>query len=511
MGQDIIIGSGPAGIAAALARVALGRNVLILDGGQDLEPELEARRAEFTEELGDDLPSQQQAEAWQTPQYQTPPGQARRYGSDFAMEPADATLSGGDDIGLRGSRAKGGLSNLWGSAMLPWRPEDIAGWPVPYADLTQSWRAIQDVVPVSGRVDALANLFPGMDMASAHPLVPGSQIDHLLGRAAGNAEKLAALGVHIGQSRVAVGKDCRRAGQCLHGCPWNQIWSARHTLAQLRLNPQVQYESAVVQAVSETGQGAVVHLADGSTRQGDRLFLAAGVLESARILMHSQGGPDQMTLRDSSFCFLPTLQPAFPRPAPDRPPLHTLPQAFVEMDGLASAPMSVHAQIYGWNEFYIRDLMENYGRKLPFARWPLGQMAKHLIVAQMFLHSDLSHGIDLRPAGDGRLTPTIVRNAKTKPTMAAATARMAKGLRLAGLLPLRFAARSAPVGASFHVGASLPMADNPVAGQSDTLGRPMGAQRIHVVDASVLPAVPATTITFGVMGNAHRIATKAEL
>jgi hypothetical protein len=31
-------------------------------------------------------------------------------------------------------------------------------------------------------------------------------------------------------------------------------------------------------------------------------------------------------------------------------------------------------------------------------------------------------------------------------------------------------------------------------------------RRVHLVDASVLPSVPATTITLGVMANAHRIA-----
>jgi choline dehydrogenase-like flavoprotein len=32
-----------------------------------------------------------------------------------------------------------------------------------------------------------------------------------------------------------------------------------------------------------------------------------------------------------------------------------------------------------------------------------------------------------------------------------------------------------------------------------------GWRRIHLVDASVLPDIPATQITFSVMANAHRI------
>ena len=45
--------------------------------------------------------------------------------------------------------------------------------------------------------------------------------------------------------------------------------------------------------------------------------------------------------------------------------------------------------------------------------------------------------------------------------------------------------------------------------ETDTLGRPRGWERVHVVDAAVFPSFPATTVTLSVMANAHRIATAA--
>jgi hypothetical protein len=60
-------------------------------------------------------------------------------------------------------------------------------------------------------------------------------------------------------------------------------------------------------------------------------------------------------------------------------------------------------------------------------------------------------------------------------------------------------------GRSFHSGGSFPMREKPGAFESDCLGRPHGWTRVHAVDATVLPSVPATTITFSVMANAHRI------
>jgi choline dehydrogenase-like flavoprotein len=62
-----------------------------------------------------------------------------------------------------------------------------------------------------------------------------------------------------------------------------------------------------------------------------------------------------------------------------------------------------------------------------------------------------------------------------------------------------------PQGKGFHVGGSLPMRERPTELETDVLGRPAGLRLVHVVDASVLPSLPATTITLSAMANAQRI------
>ena len=64
-------------------------------------------------------------------------------------------------------------------------------------------------------------------------------------------------------------------------------------------------------------------------------------------------------------------------------------------------------------------------------------------------------------------------------------------------------------GRGFHTGGTFPMRANPGPFEVDVLGRPHGFERVHVIDASVFPSLPATTITLSVMANAHRIATAA--
>jgi hypothetical protein len=73
--------------------------------------------------------------------------------------------------------------------------------------------------------------------------------------------------------------------------------------------------------------------------------------------------------------------------------------------------------------------------------------------------------------------------------------------RKLGIFPIRPLIKFALPGEGVHNGAWLPMGSS-----TDLLGRPAGSKRIHVVDSSIIPSVPAGAITFTVMANAARIA-----
>lgn len=505
----IVIGSGPAGVSAASALLSRGRRVLMIDGGKRLEAEAVARTERLAAMEPADWP-QRDRDDWMAMQYAAPPGQVRRYGSDFAMEPGTATLAELPGwFALRASRAAGGLSNLWGSAVLPYAEKDMQGWPVSAADLAAHYRAVAGFLPVAGIGDAVDAVLPGLPMAGRDGMTPAPQARVLLDRMARNGAQLAALGIHGGQARQAVATGCRHCGLCLHGCPYGLIWKAGDMIAELRRHPAFDYRpGAVVTRISE-GAGITLHLADGTQIAGSRAYLGAGVLETARILLASQPTLGTVSLRDSQHAFLPMLHRWRNATRPDRGRFHTLPQAFVEIDAPEVSPHLVHAQIYTWNEFFPRDLIGTYGRKLPFSAPLFEALARRLIVAQMFLHSDHSHRIRLRLAPDGRLRPELDANADMEGTVKAAARRMARGMGRLGLVPLTFATRPGAPGSSFHVGASVPMSEKCKPGTSDRLGRPAGWDRLHLIDASCLPAIPATTITFPVMANAHRIGALA--
>lgn len=503
---DIVIGSGPAGISAARALLDRGRTVVLLDGGKTLEPPLAKRRDDLAA-MAPETWEPARIDTYQEPQFATPEGQARRFGSDFAMEPAGAILEPGADwFGLRMSRAVGGLSNLWGSAVLPYRQADLADWPVSADDLSPHYGAVAKFMPVAGRPDTLNTLFAAHQIDQDTSLNMALQAQDILARL-GRMQP----GTHLGASRVAVGPDCRSCGQCLHGCPWGAIYSSQHTLTQLRSEPNFSHRPGqIVQAFEETDQGVLIQLVTGETVTGERVFIGAGVLETARILLNSAPQSNRtLTLLDSQHSLIPLLHHWRPNSRPDRGPLTTLPQLFLELDDPQISPHLIHSQIYTWNEHYARDLMANYGFGLGLAKPVLQALARHLIVAQAFLHSDHSARIDLALGGNGKIVPQLRENPQTKPVLRAAQRRIGKTLARAGLTMLGFASRPGNPGSSFHVGGTVPMAQTPQSNQADTLGRPHGLNRVHLVDASVFPSIPATTITFSAMANAHRIGSLA--
>ena len=507
--MDLVIGSGPAGVSAAMALIARGRDVTMIDGGRDLPEALLARKQGMAACEPSEWTTQQVAD-WQSPQFEKSGDGARRYGSDHAQNDIDDGFAPAPWFAGRSSFAVGGLSNVWGSAVLPNRQADLSKWPITSADLAPHYKAVGAFMPIAGRVDTLQALLPDFDMSAQTPLSPGPQGRALLERFDAKAEKLRTRGVYAGQARQAVRADCKLCGMCLHGCPWDKIYSAGQTLQALQASPRFHYRAGHIAVRFEADDGAGnVMFGDGGKLAFDRLFIAAGVYETARLVLASQSDQHaHLTLRDSRHFLLPMLHAWRSGSDPSKRPHHTLAEAFVEMDDPTVSPYLTHTQIYGWNEFYAREMIQNYGSKLPALGPFFRTLARRLMVAQSFIHSDHCDTVDLSlDQATGKLKTSLNRDPLMPSIIKAAERKLMRSMSQVGLHGLGFASRLGAPGASFHSGGTLPMSNEPRALQTDPLGRLNGYNNVHIVDASVLPSIPATTITFSVMANAHRIAS----
>lgn len=523
----IVIGSGPAGVACAQALLEAGCTVLMLDVGEKLEPE----RASFVEGLSKVAPLGWPRDAvakMQDNVESTAHGLPVKllFGSDFCYRPPKAeTPVNFDGIGLTPSYALGGLSNVWGSAMLPYLERDTADWPIRQADLTPHYRAAVKLTGITGANDALADLFP-LHTNEIASLRLSKGMSNFVGNMSRRREALNRASIFAGRSRLAVrakarpgDAGCEDCGQCMTGCPYGHIFCSaiwveewKKTQPNFRYEPRVLVEKVVD---SEAGVRVFARQADTGAPlsfDGARAYVAAGVVATTKILLHSLQIYDRpVAIQDSQYFLAPWFYPAGGGEGAGRD-FNTLAQAFLEIMDPAVSPYAVHTQIYDTNFLVEQALAGMFFNLVP--RSLIRAVSSRLIIMQGFIHSEHSSRLLLKveaPKGDG--LPVASMSAEVNPEAARVFRKvLMKLLRIAPTLraiPGLPAAHLAKPGRSFHCGGSFPMSESRGEFESDLLGRVAGFSRVHAVDSTVLPSIPGTTITLGVMANAHRIAATA--
>ncbi|MEO5713809.1 MAG: GMC oxidoreductase [Luteolibacter sp.] len=524
----IVIGSGPAAIAATKALVELGHHVTILDVGTRLEKD----RQEVVERM-----SHEEPDSWRKEDLSSIIGERSAtsetvhsklsYGSSYSFDPRAGAVGvrWAEKQGFNHSLAKGGLSNVWGSSLLPYRQEDINDWPVSLDDLIPHYQAVMRFVPGTNFKDGLADILPSYS-DQENTLEPSRQGTAFLNDLESRKKSLRRSGIFFGRSRLAIRatgdgsrRPCAYCALCLSGCPYGLIYSTAQTLDDLIAAGQVKYlADHLVEKFEMDGSGAVVSgrtLADDApfSYRAERVFVGAGVLPTAKIVLNSLGTFDKpIRLVDSQYFIYPLLRAAM-IPDVETERMHTASQAFLEIDDRNISDHLVHLQIYGYSPFLRHELERT------FLKWPLRLPAfrRHflgrLLVAQGFIHSNSSGRVELtlKKTGDGRtcLDARIRRSRDAFLTTLKVGWKLLKQSLNLRAIPLIPGLKFPNPGSGYHSGGTFPMRHQPGPLETDLLGRLPGMERIHLVDASVLPSIPATSITLSVMANAHRIASIA--
>jgi len=530
--MNIVVGTGPAGVSAAVALVRQGLPVTMLDVGLQLE----AERLPIVERLASTDPTAWSSEDLRmVKQGVTSSSKGvpikRLFGSDFPYQrvPDIFPLARGHHVDTAMSFARGGFSTVWGAAMAPYLPEDLANWPVSFHELEPHYRAVLGFMSTSARKDDLSDVFR-IEPPSTGALEPSAQARALLDDLERARVPLTQLGFRFGSAWLAVractssaGPGCNYCGLCMYGCPRRLIYNSEQTLDYLRSFANFTYRpDVIVRSVSESAGGAVVHGFDAGSASpihvpGERIFLACGALSSTRILLESLSAFDRsVTMLDSQYYLLPMIRYRSTGSV-EGERLHTLCQLFLELSDPVVSPRTVHLQIYTYNELYVDAFRHMLGPLYRPLLPALKQIISRMMIVQGYLHSDLSPQIALtlrKSNSDGPATlhaERIVGAVDPKNTVRRVIRKLRQARTYLRAIPVGTMLQMAPSGRGFHSGGTFPMRTEPAELESDRFGRPHGFKRIHVVDSSVFPSIPATTITFSVMANAHRIASEYSL
>ncbi len=516
-----IIGSGQTAIAAAIALVERGYCPTILDAG--LQPATEAR--ELKKRLSSTMPEFwnkldliQLKRTGRTALNGIP--RKLHFGSDFAFQEfEDATPVDIRQASVHRSFAAGGFSNVWGAVIQPLETRDMQQWPVSPAEMAPHYLAVHSLMCRAGHDASITQPFPRQ--ASDTDVSPSEQARQFYADLASAGEMLQRSGIRFEYARLAVlatdsdGRGgCRYCGQCVYGCPYDSIFTSTTALDGLIRSGRVRYMAGIiVDRLTPTGGHILIEcrsLQDRSTRRfnGHAVFIAAGLLETSRIILTSLRLYDRpIQVRHSDIFTLPLVRY---RAAHDvfREKLHTLCQIVLEIEDQKICPSYVRLQLYGYNDLYPKFLAQRLGSMAPLLQGVSRAVATRLFIAFGYLHSDFSSGITLTLSRASRLIVVGQPNPVTERICRAVSRKLFRNRRYLRAIPLLFQLKLDLPGGGYHSGGSFPMRHAPKDLETDKWGSLQALPGIHIVDASVLPSVPASPVAFTAMANAHRIASQ---
>ncbi|HEY5999690.1 MAG TPA: GMC oxidoreductase [bacterium] len=515
----IVVGSGPGGVICA--RGLRGERVLVLDVGNRPGPlpgldgnlyELRRSREDLFEQLiGAGFEGLRNLRGRAVSLKLKSPGMAYVIRDGERLAPV---LSEGFEATI--SLAEGGLANAWGAGVYRFTDEDLAGFPIRAADLEPHYDELTRLIGISGESDDLdpwfggaAGLLPPLRLSGIAADVSARYRRHL--------PEFRRRGIVVGRPRLAVltrehrGRPAYRHDNLEFFKPHDpSIYNPAFTLREMVSAGEVAYRPGVlVTRFAEHADRVEVSARDlaaggEETFVARRLFLAAGALNSARIVLASAGDhASRLPLLDNPVTLVPLLSPGRIGAALD-PNDSSLGQLNIIVQPGAGDGETLQGTLYGTTGPLRSDALFELPAPVPAAVCLAKYLAPAMAVVMLFHpdRPDPGNFLQLAPSGALRL-----RHAPPRPGSGAR--RLVAAFRRIGLLGADVLCRQAPIGSGLHYAGTLPMKAAPGRYETGVDGRLGGSARVFVVDGACVPTLPAKNLTFTIMANAARIAALA--
>lgn len=514
----VVIGSGLSAIGAIKALDAKGVKPLVIDIGERLPHE----SIDIQKELSAVSPS-----GWTEAQREAlsyNPTNTKRlfsipkklnFGSNFFYaRPTKKAPIESTNIFPPLSYAKGGLAEGWGSASMPPARSDIADWPISYDDLYNYYRLSISSEFFCANEDDLSSEFPILH--ENYKALELSEFDNLFLK---KLKKITTNTKNIlcGQARLLLNLDtnslnvCRNCGECMSGCVYGSIYKPSLAIENFIHLNKIEYKDdcETLKIIKDNDRYEIVYFSQKRDTLdsffANKVYLAAGAVNSTRIILNSLNSSKPATLYSRGGYVVPLFSIFKKRSI--WPNTNTLPSIFMEMKDRILSNW-VHIQISTNNELLIKRV------KIFFKKWKSLRKLPALLVNQtsiafINLHSTYSGRYELRlsPEKDELSILNVTYSQQKLPFLA----RFHLFLKLFILFIrtgniLLFPLARINSGTQ-HVGGSFPMSHEPKHDhETDTLGQLEGFENLHLIDSSILPNLPATTIGILCMANAYRIA-----
>lgn len=492
--QDVIIGSGPNGWAAAQGVWARNGSPLVIDIGQTNDVVSGESIIRNPKTIPKTL-----------------------FGSDFMYRFPTAKLNLHlPDVTVPLTGALGGLSTVWGSGIQPVSIHDLSGMPAwCIADWLDASRKLLHQIDFLGRDDLLSRRDP-WPVAPHDTVVLSNRFSKILSRADEKFQNEEPSVVY-GSPRLAIRGSsdktrkgaCTLCGECMTGCKEESIFDAgRELKLAIDRNGGV-YLSGIVTKISDVNGVAElqVALSDNTEKKiyARRVYLAAGPIGTPILLQRSGLVPQRILVHDSQMF----VGGFWAKDRVDKKvPFMTTSQGYFSTSVGELADQEFSMSVYE-NSKELKDALRGLlPRPFKGITSVIAPIFSQLVPGIGFLSQEVSGSIILDYDGEKTVVSTVT-NPRTNKALRLANRKIREtGWRI-GLFSIPNPFGKLDVGSGFHAGAGIPMGGSPSnlvnwSGQLNTF------RALHVVDASSLPRIRAGSHTFMAMANAYRIALTGE-
>jgi hypothetical protein len=418
--------------------------------------------------------------------------------TNFGSRPPRQTVDGWGQVWR--ADALGGLTEIWGLSCMPYDAADLEGWPIGADDLAPHYAAIAHAV-------GLAQTFEGAGVSeyANRPAPAMAPLGRKLAQEWGSpnfrrstADYVCAPGPAFLalETRAGHPRSCNACGECMIGCTQGSMFNAADPIEEcIRAGFVRRTVDSRVLAVRPQNGSIICENADVSAQPFDAIFVCAGTFGSAEIALRSIDGLSRIEITDSAVWTFPAFA---------RTPVNGHIEQSIGLTSAVATLTPKRADVGPKAQIQVYPLFDHIWRQFtPQLFWPAAsagfrRLARRMLIARLFADGTASqrYAVSLSTGGDLRIALAAAQpRLKDHPALVAAVRHV---FSQAGFwIPSR--ALVAQTTSSHYIG-GLPL--------GKTIG-PNGAltPTIYFCDALTFPRAPATSPTFTVMANAHRVAS----
>ena len=407
------------------------------------------------------------------------------------------------------SYSRGGFGEIWGNGFTPYQGSEI--FPDAsssfHIEIRKAMREILNVVSFSHFPSQLDDRFGTVDQwsntCSFGPMLSHPTFERFLKKRIG----LRPDGLLYGPPSLLLDSNrCTNCGLCLTGCPYGALFDPGeriNLMTAAKILDANKFIKGIVKRLEPTSLGVRVHFTTDNLQNSelfDEVILSSGPLSTALILINSGLLPENFEVPDSQVFYGAFFSRKRIRLLESKKEVSQM-VCYPSVNSHEDFQISFYAPSDLSRTRISQTIFPSFLQKLKIPKL----ISERIIPVIGFLPQDASGKLRIKKNSEGF---SIIRekNPASSQSSRKALRRVSKTLRPFGLVHLPLVTQIPAPGSGFHIGASLPLGGKYI----DELGYLHSAKAVRVLDASVLPKIPAGAHTFFTMALIRALTKQAQ-